>query len=527
MKPIAEWVAHDCDEKHNSCPLRELASGKSPERVALAVLGLQALGGDPSSPLGMELRDELEALVKSTGAVKSEPGHKDVEATAPAVLALARTGTLSEKDLKTVELIIAEQNAVTGSWGATTAASAEAVEALVAAREQAVGLLGQGLVEKIDSALSAAGGYLESIEEAGGGVPEEQGGSAATVESTALGVVGLALGGHQAAAERAAKWVSRYQVTAEYAGTGNPETGEETPAEDVIGAFLPNEVDLRTALVAGVGSPSTHGKFFEARAPTADALLALTTVGPYAQPSSPPPGAGNEVPGPDTTTGTTSLGGSQGVLGSRSASPILVQALRLDGLGVERGLVGVSWRILEAGAGLRSWTISSRLLGVHGAGEVVRATGDVGSSSTLLKLPPGAFYELQITFTDASGRSSTEQIGKVVVPYDDRWSGLHYRGRWRQVKQAGAWLGSVSRASAGARVSLTLAAGRPVFLMRASSTAAKVEIRTGSHRQVFAIASGSAGALRQITAQLRSQSGPVSLLVLKGTVDLDGVAVER
>jgi hypothetical protein len=527
MKPIAEWVAHGCDEKHNSCPLRELANGKYPERVALAVLGLQALGGDPSSLLGMELRDELEALVKSTGAVKSEAGHKNVEATAPAVLALARTGTLSEKDLKTVELIIAEQNPVTGSWGATTAASAQAVEALVAAREQGAGLLGQSLAGTIDAALSAAGGYLASIQEAGGGVPEAQGGGGASVESTALGAVGLALSGHQAAAERAAKWVSRYQVTAEYAGIGNPETGEKTPAEDVIGAFLPNELDLRTALVSGVGSPSAHGRFFEARAPTADALLALTTVGPYAQPSGPPSAGGTEVPGPGTTTGSTSLGGSQGLLGSRSTSPILVQALRLDGLGSGRGLVGVSWRVLETGVGLGSWAISSKLLGVNGAGEVVRATGATGSSSALVKLPPGGAYELQITFTDASGRSSTMQIGKVIVPYDDRWSGLHYGGRWRQVEQPGAWLASVSRANAGAQVSLTLAAGRPVFMMRATPAAAKVEIRTGSHRQVFAIASGSASALRQITAQQRSKRGPVSLLVLKGTIDLDGVAVER
>ena len=144
-----------------------------------------------------------------------------------------------------------------------------------------------------------------------------------------------------------------------------------------------------------------------------------------------------------------------------------------------------------------------------------------------MKLPPGAFYELQITFTDALGRNSTMQIGKVVVPYGVRWSGLRYRGRWRQVQQAGAWLGSTSRAGAGAAVSATLAAGRPVFLMRATPAAARVEVRTGSHRQVFAIAAGGASALRQITAQQRSKAGQVSLLVLKGTVDLDGVAVER
>ena len=63
-------------------------------------------------------------------------------------------------------------------------------------------------------------------------------------------------------------------------------------------------------------------------------------------------------------------------------------------------------------------------------------------------------------------------------------------------------------------------------MLRATSAAAKVEVRAGSHRQVFAIAKGPAGALRQITAAERSTAGSVSLLVLKGTVDLDGVAAE-
>jgi hypothetical protein len=43
---------------------------------------------------------------------------------------------------------------------------------------------------------------------------------------------------------------------------------------------------------------------------------------------------------------------------------------------------------------------------------------------------------------------------------------------------------------------------------------------------VFAIARGPADASRQLTAMERSSAGTVSLLVLKGAVDLDGVAVE-
>ena len=180
IKPITGWLARSCEVKHapvEGCPLRELANSKEkyPERFALAVLGLQALGQNPSSFAGRDLRGELEEMVAKTGEVKSEGSHsKDVEVTAPTVLALARTGTLSEKDLKTADLILAEQNAATGSWETTTAASTEALEALAAAREQGAAVLGASRLERIDAAIGAAGRYLESIEEAGGGVREEQ-----------------------------------------------------------------------------------------------------------------------------------------------------------------------------------------------------------------------------------------------------------------------------------------------------------------------------------------------------------------
>jgi hypothetical protein len=183
--------------------------------------------------------------------------------------------------------------------------------------------------------------------------------------------------------------------------------------------------------------------------------------------------------------------------------------------------------VLEGADELGSWTISSRTLGVARAGYVIRATGGSSATAALLKLPAGAAYELRITFTDLRGGSSTTQIGKVLVPYDDRWSGLRYRGSWHRLEQPGAWLDTVSRGAGGAQVSVRLGAGRPVFMLRGTSTAARVEVRMGSRRQVFAIARGPAGVLRQITAMERSTAGTVSLLVLKGTVDLDGVAVER
>ena len=206
-------------------------------------------------------------------------------------------------------------------------------------------------------------------------------------------------------------------------------------------------------------------------------------------------------------------------------APLRVQVPMIDGQGTARGLVGVSWRILEAGVGLRSWTIASKALGSASAGYVTRATG-TSATSALLALPPGAAYDLQITFTDTLGRDSTTAIGKVLVPLDDRWSGLHYRGRWRKLEQAGAWLGTVSRGGTGAQVTATLGAGRPVFMLRGAPGAAKVEVREGSRRQTFTLAHISSSASRLITGATRPRSGAVSLRVLQGTVDLDGVAVE-
>lgn len=228
-------------------------------------------------------------------------------------------------------------------------------------------------------------------------------------------------------------------------------------------------------------------------------------------------------------SGTGSAVAAAGVLGAQEASFPLVQSLRLDGEGANRGLVGVSWRVLQQGAAaaaLMAWTIAAKPLG-SGVGYSSRATGAGSVTSALLKLPPGYAYELEITFTDVLGRSATRIVGRALVPNDDRWSGLHYRGRWRRLDRPAAWLGTVTRGSAGAEVSARLPAGAPVWVLRATSANARVELLAGVRRhQFFTVAKGAAGTLRELTAATRARRGTVSLRVLEGTVDLDGVAVE-
>ena len=294
MQRIAAWLGRSCEEKKNvtveGCPLRELANPQGPNaekdaaHFALAVLGLRALGLSPSSFAGMDLRLALEEMFKKTGDCRERRRSQRRPRSPGAERAGAGAHRCAAGSaLKTVDLILAQQNASTGSWETTTAVVVAAIEALVAAREQGAGLLGHSRIEAIEAALTKAGGYLESIQEAEGGVREKESASSQydpSVKSTGLGAAGLALSGRQAAAELAARWVSRYQVTAEYAGIGNPATGEHTPAEKVIGAFLPSEAALRNALAFGVGS-NNHGLYFEALLPTTDALLALVSAGPY------------------------------------------------------------------------------------------------------------------------------------------------------------------------------------------------------------------------------------------------------
>jgi hypothetical protein len=210
--------------------------------------------------------------------------------------------------------------------------------------------------------------------------------------------------------------------------------------------------------------------------------------------------------------------------GTRSDSFVEVQRPILDGRGAARGLVGVSWRILQLGVGIASWTIASKALGA-GSPYVTRAKGTTATSA-LVKLPPGVAYDLKATFTDVLGRSSTIQIGKVLVPDDDRWGGLHHRGHWARKRQPGAWLGTVSSASAGGWMSVRLGPGRPAFLLRGTAAGAKVEVQAGSRRQVLAVASRAANSSRLLLAAKRAHSTTVTMHVLSGTVNLDGVAVE-
>jgi hypothetical protein len=304
LAPITQWLSRTCEETGvsiGSCALREFAEPKAPEHqspnhYAVAILALQALGENPSSFDGEDLRGTLEGMIEATTGKVEVDGTPSgaVHPLALTVLALARTGVLRAKELKTIELLLARQEPGTGSFEEETSVNVEAIEALVAAREQAAVVQEPSLMDKIEAALTKAGENLKRLQERDGSVrsmgryeetepePEE---AEPTIESTALGAIGLALTGHSPEALSAAKWVTPYQITAEYAGKGDPETDEHTPAEALIGAFTEDEGTLKEALTDGIHpselSIEKYGVYGAVQAPTIYALDALTVAGPY------------------------------------------------------------------------------------------------------------------------------------------------------------------------------------------------------------------------------------------------------
>lgn len=88
---------------------------------------------------------------------------------------------------------------------------------------------------------------------------------------------------------------------------------------------------------------------------------------------------------------------------------------KLDRSKVGKGKIGVSWKVLDAGAGIKRWQIASKALGRKRAKFVVRASGKRQTHATI-RLPRGASYKLRLSLTDMTGRTTDYGLGKVTVP---------------------------------------------------------------------------------------------------------------
>ncbi len=88
---------------------------------------------------------------------------------------------------------------------------------------------------------------------------------------------------------------------------------------------------------------------------------------------------------------------------------------KLDRSRLAQGKLLVSWRVLDAGAGIRRWQIAAKALGRRHARFIVRASGRQQTRATV-RLPRGATYRLRLSLTDMSGATVVRGLGKVTVP---------------------------------------------------------------------------------------------------------------
>jgi hypothetical protein len=139
----------------------------------------------------------------------------------------------------------------------------------------------------------------------------------------------------------------------------------------------------------------------------------------------PPPSDLEEEPGPQEPKEEPANPGGGGstpepMPGAGSPAPVDAAPVKLALRGLDRsqvatGVVGVSWRVKDAGAGISKWLVSAKRLGRKGARFVTRATGR-DKSSAQVRLPRGARYLLRLTVVDLRGQGSSVNLGTVRIP---------------------------------------------------------------------------------------------------------------
>lgn len=226
------------------------------------------------------------------------------------------------------------------------------------------------------------------------------------------------------------------------------------------------------------------------------------------------PRSGDVPPGRTGDTPTPGGGARDG-----PAPKLRLPAIVADGRA--EGRVGVRWKVLSRGVGVRGWAISARTLPRGGWKVVARGRA---TTSARLRLPAGVTSQLRIAVTDALGRTTTASFGRVVVPRDDR--ALRAGRGWSRGADRGAWLKTVTRGGAGATLRLRLPAGRPTVVLRAAGRAARIGIEHDGRRELFAVAASRRPVTRIVTGRARRRAGTVVVRVLAGRVAVDGVAVQ-
>jgi hypothetical protein len=202
----------------------------------------------------------------------------------------------------------------------------------------------------------------------------------------------------------------------------------------------------------------------------------------------------------------------------------IIELPRFTTTGQKTGRVGVRWRVLQPGVGVRRWRFAARPANKRSGAFTALATGTKGSSAQLT-LGGGQTWTVRVTFTDKLGRDVSQTVGDVLVPLDAGARAVRRSGTWSRVHDSGAWLGAVHRGRAGATLTARLAAGRPTILVRGVHSTADIEVRVGGKRAVYRVSGSATEVTREIGAARRVRAGTVKVRIVSGTAGVDGLGV--
>jgi hypothetical protein len=139
--------------------------------------------------------------------------------------------------------------------------------------------------------------------------------------------------------------------------------------------------------------------------------------------------------------------------------------------------------------------------------------------------PPASAGSSGVSGTISAAPPRLRLDGLILTPLDDRASSLRYRGRWHQQSETRAFQGTVTVGGVGAGLSVHLAAGRAVLIVRDVRHRARVLLRVGAQHERLTIPASAAASSRPIVLPRRPRAGTLTLQILEGTVGIDGVAV--
>jgi hypothetical protein len=140
---------------------------------------------------------------------------------------------------------------------------------------------------------------------------------------------------------------------------------------------------------------------------------------------------------------------------------------------------------------------------------------------------PGNTYEFRVAATDTSGDTGQFGTATTVVPSGAKPSKGKYKGSWKQVKRAHAWLGrAIQSSKPGASFSLTYSGGNLSLIGEKGPKNGKLKVTIGGKTKTINTHAAKAKYDQTLaTFKVKTGKNTIKLKVVSGTVAIEGYGI--